>query len=1702
MNNKLIAGLALGVSLFSANVFAAPAQSPIFVSASVPPLNMLVMGRDHKLYYEAYNDSSDLDGDGVIDIGYKGYRTKTTGGVTTSVIDYYGYFNSKVCYTYQNSRFEPVSVGTGTTGKQCSNAWSGDFLNYLATSRMDALRKVLYGGYRSTDSATETVLQGAFIPQDAHTWGKEYTSQAVDGYNISNFTPLSPPATGYRHLIAVASISDNGIPLMRVLTNTSLRPWNWVSIERPVAGNQCVNAGGSRITCTDAGPKNGWGLVSAANLSNLQISTWAKSDGSHPTTQAQMDTLFRTDAINSRLCGTKSITQIYTSGANNNPSIGRTPGGQNCTHNNYITRITGQLRVPTTGVYYFSVDGDDAVDVSIENIGTHGWYGGHGANNAGTDARSSGGVQLTKDVTYNITFRHEEVDGDDNWGLYWKVPGETVGTSTRTDYNIQVLTCPNDTRSGNTTTSKASLRESNCAVYTNGNYKPTGILHDYGQTNRMLFGLLTGSYKQHFNGGILRTNIQSFARELTTSTGQFCLNDNCGANTNVSGIVDNINRLRTYGFNYGSYEYNTDGCSYNMNPTSNLSGDPCYMWGTPTAEMMYETMRYFAGATTPTSSYDYSGTTPDSNLGLAKPAWIPPYTAAPAGSGRPSCSVPAMTVLSDINPNYDWKLPGSHWENSVPGTGNPSSIASFNASTETNAIGTLEGLHGTSVFIGESGTNADSAPTQKTITTLASIRGLAPEEPGKQGTYYSAGVARFGANNNIGGSKPLLTYAVALASPFPKIEFPVGTNRITLVPFAKSVQNPAANQYQATNQLVDFYVQKIANTSTTDADLTVNGGRPYAEFRINWEDSEQGADFDMDAIALYTLAVDNAGKLNVNLKSEYAAGGAKQHMGYTISGTNADGLYLEICDLRDGISNNGQRSDCDGQTSYRLNTPPGRPAGWCIANQSSAECTGLPPTADRQFTATGIGATILKDPLWYAAKYGTTAANWDTTGDGVPDNYFLVTNALTLKDQLAKAFNDLSQRNASVSRPAAGREPVSGSTSTAQAIYRTTFDIENWSGDLIKENVSATGVRTTAWKASEKIPGSRDIYLAGGTATSRMQTFNWSNLANKTFNGVNLQTELNKNASGTADTYGAARVSVVRGESCSSLAGCATLRSNAPKLGDIVGSSPVVVAQPQKLSYVADSYDGSAGTYATFKAQTRRAQVYVGANDGMLHAFDAATGVEKFAFVPTAIIPKLPSYTAADYASKTSDNHKFYVDGSIVVDDVYFDGAWRTVLVATLGAGGREIFALDVTDPDAIKLLWEFNTDSIGSKLNADGTGLCTTQNIATCRPSDMGYGIGAPTIARLHNGTWAAVFGNGYDSPNSTSGKAVLFSLNIQTGALIRRLDAQGTANTANGLSTPLLVDNNSDGNADYAYAGDLLGNLWRFDLYDSTNSNLSKSSTASAAGMRVSFGGSPLYAAKSADTNGVVQPITTAPSVVRHPSKLGYIIIFGTGKYYESADKTSTALQTLYGVWDRQTIGQSATSTPALTRSNLQAQSISSTTASFTNAGVTTSQTVRTISETGINWNTGRSGSTGKYGWYLDLKIGNTLRGERIVDKMIVFGEALIIATRTPNSDPCASGVDGFYYGLNPSTGSRTKFNVFDLNGDGKVDASDSNDGTVVSGTAGGAGGFIIVNNPRNDGTGGCVTGPDGKCLGVSPGPGSIGRQSWRVIPETTSP
>jgi type IV pilus assembly protein PilY1 len=263
--------------------------------------------------------------------------------------------------------------------------------------------------------------------------------------------------------------------------------------------------------------------------------------------------------------------------------------------------------------------------------------------------------------------------------------------------------------------------------------------------------------------------------------------------------------------------------------------------------------------------------------------------------------------------------------------------------------------------------------------------------------------AHYGITHDINaaktGDQKVQTFVVSLASPLPRIEIPVNGQKITLVPFAKSVGNKSINAskgaFQPTDPIVDFYLRQ--QPTATDG-----------SFRVNFEAQEAGNDYDMDAIAEYTWHVNPTGTVTVTTSVPYALAGTIQHIGYVISGTTQDGVYLEVRD-----------SDTDdlNEVSYYLDTPNPKTPGQCDPPSGCAGLSKLPST--RTFTpGSTSGATVLKDPLWYAAKWGgfkdqnnngrpDLQDEWDANHNGIPDNYFLVTNALTLGTQLSNAFNEI-----------------------------------------------------------------------------------------------------------------------------------------------------------------------------------------------------------------------------------------------------------------------------------------------------------------------------------------------------------------------------------------------------------------------------------------------------------------------------------------------------------------------------------------------------------------------------------------------------------------------------------------------------------------------------------------------------------------------
>jgi type IV pilus assembly protein PilY1 len=797
-------------------------------------------------------------------------------------------------------------------------------------------------------------------------------------------------------------------------------------------------------------------------------------------------------------------------------------------------------------------------------------------------------------------------------------------------------------------------------------------------------------------------------------------------------------------------------------------------------------------------------------------------------------------------------------------------------------------------------------------------------------------------------------------------------------------------------------------------------------------------------------------------------------MGYVISGTTRDGIYLEVRD-----TDTAAGSDPD----YYLDTPPtflGTPPapatllGW-------DDNVALPLTATRVFAAGSTGgAELLKNPLWYAAKWGgfqedpansngrpDLASEWDENNDGVPDNYFLVTNALNLGAQLANAFDEILERVGSASSASVN----AGSISSDTRVYQAKFNSGNWTGQLLSFPVQSVDLPATPendigtllpaeWDASVQMPahGSRAI-ITRNANTGLAVPFRWANI------GATRQGQLQP----LADALGSQRLNFLRGDGSRERLNGGPFRNRPTKLGDIVSSSPIFVGKPPFL--YPDSLESAPYSAFVTARAARPSMVYVGANDGMLHAFNATTGAETLAFIPANVFPNLVELTKPAYT------HRFYVDGTPTIGDAFYGSAWHTVLVGGLNKGGRSIYALDVTNP--------------GSFSEANATSIFRWEYTN----ADLGYTYSRPAIVRMANGQWAAVFGSGYNGTGT--GRAYLFIVNIETGALIRKIDTTvGTVADPNGLATPAVVDLNGDSIVDYAYAGDLQGNMWKFNL---TGNNPAAWDVAFVSGAVRS----PLFVAQ--DSLGIRQPITSKPEVGRGPKGVGMIVLFGTGKFMELVDKSPTQTQTFYGVIDRNTIDANdiVSGRAVMTEQQIRVEQ----NFTFTTPTGTVTIPLRVTTQNPVAGVTGR-------GWYMDLLSPNTpnFRGEMQVSDSVLRNGRIIFTTLIPDADPCSAGGTSWLMEMDSLTGGRLEETPFDNNRDGLFTDDDFVTVTIdgvsmrvpVSGMQSEVGiaqrpGILSGDTAEYkylSGTTANASGSNIQRAVENPGPNARGRQSWRQI------
>ena len=642
---------------------------------------------------------------------------------------------------------------------------------------------------------------------------------------------------------------------------------------------------------------------------------------------------------------------------------------------------------------------------------------------------------------------------------------------------------------------------------------------------------------------------------------------------------------------------------------------------------------------------------------------------------------------------------------------------------------------------------------------------------------------------------------------------------------------------------------------------------------------------------------------------------------------------------------------------------------------------------------------------------------------------------------------------------------------TASYVSGASFDSSSTGADL-----SNTAVMNVDEAATTKVPvtpmASRTIYTKG---TAGLIPFQWSNLVTEGLQANFTAPTLTYVAgTSTTDSTGLSQFCASGGTCLSSAAQTNTtvatggaagealvnylrgdrsqegifFRKRLHVLGDIVSSEARYVQAPL-FNYTDTNYSA----FKTAKA-TRPGTAYVGANDGMLHAFDATTGQERWAYVPSMVLPNLYKLADKNYATR----HQYYVDNTPETGDICplapsatcTAAQWKTILVGGLNRGGKGYYAMDITDPTAPKLLWEFTAGG------------------------DLGYSYGNPKITKLKDGTWVVLLGSGY---NNTDGLGRLYVLNANTGVPVTGIGSistgVGSASSPSGVAriSAHAISPMTDNTTIAAYGGDMFGNLWRFDI----NGDIGAS------------GYDAQLLASFKDANGKAQPITVK---LLEATVSGKPVVFaGTGRYLGTTDVADTSPQSFYAVMDRLTATTYAS--PRAAGSGFVRQTLTDGTCP---AGTSTSvcaptQAVRTISSNAVDWTTNN-------GWYIDFLSS----GERSVSDPSLGLGTLLFTTVTPQSSTVSAcgGTDNgpassFVYALDYLTGS----SVDGANHVGAISLGSGmvtrpvmikqSDGTVralirkSTGASGGTdlGGTVVITPP------------------IKPPSGSLTRRvSWRVL------
>lgn len=1626
--NLIAAALLAAISISSSA--GTLSQLPLSLKSGVPPNIMFALSVEFPTAITpAYQDASS-------------YSRNNT---------YLGYFDDQKCYSYNAALtsgsvlgwFYPTAYSTTLSGSPhaCVSGWSGNFLNWVSMAGLDEFRFAMTGGNRVVDLPNSATNPGGLTVL-------ERSYQSNQGGNFINKTYTEDGFTTGYGAGSTLTIVNKGNGVTMVVTNGTT-----IAGTATCTGPQLLSGGG--FNCGGTGSIGYGYALSSGNATNC-----ANYIGTGTSTSPYTCTAFANDSggvpVNSPTGVTSSVlTSTSTAGsvtlscpANSLPA---TPTSCTATLSNGATgSCTSIVGSGTSGSPYI-----------CSGFGV--FSGGEGfATTMPLSAPNVGGLASTSGTASSLYPNNNvtcTISGSAPTTTCSGLDGNSTTASCSSYSNVKIsgtryYYCSSFTLSGSTDTYDSSSPTSpsaNYTTYTTGtntrnyvntytinNYVNSPVTYYYDSTYTGTYGISVyyySSYNVSLGSGTTTYNVRAKVCDPSVGVESDCQQYSDNATWKPTGVLQGNSTAMRFGVT--SYFMNSGGVANSGGGISDI----------------------------------------DDAVLRSKAKYLGPQQLLLAGGFGPNASA-------------EWSATDGTFIN------NPDSA---DTATMTTPWGVAPANSGVINYINKFGSTAKYYKTYDDIGKL----------------YYET--LRYLRGGNYNGT-------TATGTPAPTTAFYNGAKSATSdgFPVITTWDDPVKYSCQKNYIITMGDAHTWCDKRLPGGTYTTNGSsvcNAYTDGNSNAHPSDMGSltgDTGIIGTINGTSIVAATGTANAT-----NVVGAMEGMGaIATTMTGAGGASYYMAGLAAWAATNNIRPD------LAPNSSPMTVKTFVIDVQESKDCS-----FDKQFWLTAKYG----DPSYYASGLWSSTAAWYESilgnsfpcSSNAPTNYGSSTAYMKWPKNLLRAGDPVSmiasvksaiQSIAAAQGDEAALAQSAGTlnTGTGAYIYQAAYNSGGWTGNVQAFVVSQSGTfNTTAnWTASQMLPNPsvRNVVSYNRTSYAGILFAPDSGGGLTNFDSYE-QGLLNTSDLGVVDSLGADRVKYIRGDMTNeaylpSPTGASTANSQANhlwrsrlaegsscnysvvpntcpalasyttgptgQLGDVIFSNPLYVAAPSE-AFPDVSYKVFAQNHAS-----RTPLVYVGGNDGMLHAYNAAyyidpttnlpsscpqmsggtpastqptscvvgftnsySGTEVFGYVPYATYPGLSTLMSQNYA------HRYYVDGSPVTSDVcvrngsgvaYCDGTndkWMTILVGGLNAGGKGIYALDITDPVAgfstSNVLWEF-----------------TDQD-----DSDLGYTFSQPIIRKLNNQRYAVIFGNGFNSVDATgnpnNNNAYLYILYVDpqlsttqpwtlgTNYFKIALTSPGTPNNAsNGLASVTAIDINQDGMIDYVYGGDRNGNLWKVDLTSSTPSSWAPA-----------LSGAPLFSAT--DGAGHAQQITTTPTVARDPNG-GFMVIFGTGSWIDQSDVNPQSgtlfyTDTLYGIWDQ---GAAVAGRSALQRQAIIGTfSIDSNGATCT-AGTGNCTTYTIQSSCQPNFSTtplaasnvtnlcpatipnvtpatqlaSPTGTAQQFGWFFDLPAN----GERShSDPPVMAGTVVQFTTLTPATNPCTGNTSGFEYNLSYLTGGSVPAGLF---------------------------------------------------------------------------